>query len=148
MNVAVWYLIEVLVAQSCSDYDGLTGCCHPSCVLHTDAEQRVKNVFFISMKTCTHEGDSHQNQTPSLPFTGSENAEHREQQAADLHHVHDHGRSHGHQLGRETTGKPLMGGKGENCCAVVLLARLLKRSEVRVGDRMSEGNSLSYSRTL
>lgn len=64
------------------------------------------------MKTCTHEGDRHQNQTPSLPFTGSKNAEHREQQAADLHHVHDDGRSDGHQLGRETTGKsPLMGGR-------------------------------------
>lgn len=90
------------------------------------------------MKTCTHEGDSHQYQAPSLPFTGSENAEHREQQAADLHHVHDHGRSDGHQLGRETTGKPpLMGGKrGELLCGC---AASMATEEVRSqGRRQNE----------
>lgn len=60
-------------------------------------------IFLIySRPTKIQSSFSHQDQAPPLSLQGTDHAEHREQQAADLHHVHDGQRGAGQQLRRRT----------------------------------------------
>lgn len=66
-------------------------------------ENNVDVLIFQLYSSCLEaRGDfPHQNQAPPLSLQGSDHAEHREQQAADLHHIHDGQRGAGQQLRRE-----------------------------------------------
>lgn len=69
--------------------------------MHTDENSADVLIYQIYSRHKQIGSDfSHQDQAPPLSLQGSDHAEHREQQAADLHHVHDGQRGTGQQLRR------------------------------------------------
>lgn len=132
-------LVDVLVAQRCFDDDGLTGGCHAGGVLHANGWKQCKRADCWNLQSLTKvwSGFPHQDQAPPLSLQGSDHAEHREQQAADLHHVHDGQRGAGQQLRGEE-------GDEEECLKqiTVLILQSEQRGEQPIGRPLEAGENM------